>query len=102
MTHEERNTGKLSGNTIIGRQETRQKVRRKDEIIPLCNDGKKMKRIGPPKMLAAGQKNIVVTWTILHLFTYHTWQHGKSDQGVQTCLCQNSMMRNIQENFKSR
>ena len=62
---------------------------------PLCNDGGKMKRIGPPKQLRVGQKNIVVTWIILHPLTYRTSQHGKSDQGIKTVLCSNSMMENI-------
>ena len=51
---------------------------------PLCNDGRKMKRILVSKLFIAGHKNIVVTWTILHFLTYHTSQHGKSDQGMKT------------------
>ena len=54
------------------------------------------REIGPPKPLAAGQRNIVVTWTILHLLTYHTSQLSKVDQGMKKCLCSNSMMGNIQ------
>ena len=46
MAHEERNTGKPSGSTTIGRQEMRQSVRRQEEITPLCIDGKKMKYFG--------------------------------------------------------
>ena len=37
--------------------------RRREEKISLCKDGRKMKRVGPLKFPAAGQKNIVVTWT---------------------------------------
>ena len=88
-THEERNAGKAMGSTTIGRQETRQRVRgRKGKIPWLCTDGRKMKRIGA--------STIVVSWTILHQLTYHTSQHGQSDQGMKTVLCWNSMMDHIQ------
>ena len=92
MIHDERNTGKTRGNTTIGRQEMQQKVRRRENIVPFCIDGRKRKRIKNLNLLAAGHNNIVVTWTILQLLTYHTSQHRKSDQSMKTCLCLNSMM----------
>ena len=102
MIHEELNTGKVGGNTTIGRQKKQQKVRRREDTVPFCIDGRKRMRIESLNLLAAGQKNIVVTWTILHLLTYRTSQQGKSDQGMKTCLCLNSMMGHIQENVKAR
>ena len=77
-------------------QETPQRVRRREEKVPLCNDGRKVKRIGRRKQFMTGQENIIVTWTILHLLTCHTSQLGKSDQGVKSALCSNSMMDHIQ------
>ena len=66
---------------------TKQRVRRKEEKVPLCYDGRKMRRIEPPKQLATGHKNIAVTWTILHQLTCHTSSHGNGDQGMKTnCL----------------
>ena len=65
--------------------------------VPFCIDGKKRKRVQNHNGLAAGQNNVVVSWTILQLLTYHTMQHGKSDPDMRTCLCLNSMIGNIQE-----
>ena len=44
--------------------ETRQKVRRRENSVPFCIDGKKRKRIENLNLLATGLKNIVGTWTI--------------------------------------
>ena len=94
--------GKAGGNTTIGRQKTEQQVRRIENIVPFCIDGRKTKRIENLNLLAAGQKNIVVTWIILQLLTYHTTQHGKNDQDMKTCLCLNSLMGSIKEKCQSR
>ena len=88
MIHEKADTGNAGGNTTVGRQKTQQKVRR-ENIVPFCIDGRKRKRVKNLNLLAVGEKNIVVTWTILQLLTYHTTQQGKSDQDMKTCLWSN-------------
>ena len=95
MTHEERNTAKPVAVRPLEGKRRHKRVRGRKGKIPLRSYDRKMKRIGPPKQFMAGQKNIVVIWTMLRLLTHHTSQHGKSDQGMKTCLCIKSMMDHI-------
>ena len=94
--HKERDMGKPSGSTTIGRQETPNALRQRMGMIPVRCDGRMLKRIGPPIQFTAVQKSTVVTWTTSHLLMYHMLQHGKSDQGMKTVLCSNWIMVKIQ------
>ena len=83
--YEERDLGKANGNMIIGKG----------------TDDKRWKVSDIPKQTLEGQRNTVVSWTLLRLVTYHMSQHGVSVQDMKIIWRVESMMDyfQIRRNF---